>query len=126
MKIKKTKFLSLDELIKYCIDNGKFGGNGGTFVSTCGLIEVSIYCDDVIVTDVYNMFNIKKTLFTITEEFEITDESILSNVLCFDCNIPTHYENKRLGLLKEYFDRIYLLNEDETQYNLIYDKEKDT
>lgn len=124
MKIKKKKFLSLAELINYCIDNDKFGGNGGNFVSTCGLIEVSIYCDDLIVTDVYNKFNIKKTLFTITEEVEITDHSILEKGLCFDnFNIPIYYENKRLEVLKAYHDRIYLLNEDETQYNLIWSKE---
>lgn len=126
MKIKNTKLLRLDELIKYCIENDRFGGNGGQFVSTCGFVELSIYCDDVIITDVHDKFNIKNTLFTITEEIEITDNSILGNVLCFDCNIPTHYENKRFKLLKENFDRIYLLNEDETQYNLIYDKQKDT
>ena len=49
MKVKYTDHLRLDELIKYCIDSDIFGAG---FSSTCGNIEVVIYKDDIIVTDI--------------------------------------------------------------------------
>ena len=81
--IKRERQVRLDELIKHCIDNDTFGSKG-VFTSATGKVNVTIYKDDVVIEDAYTDFNIIKTLFTITEEVDITEDTLLDVILVYD------------------------------------------
>lgn len=135
MKIKQTRQVRLDELIKHCIENDKFG-NEGTFWSITGKVKVMVYQDDVVIEDDFMACNIIETLFVITEEVEITEEMELKQLVVI-------YENGGSGKIrnmniKELVERhesvyghgvpikfIYLQNEDGSIGELIWSKERE-
>ncbi|GEM_PF-4035264 len=129
MKIKQTRQVRLDELIKHCIDNDTFGSKG-VFTSITGKVNVTVYKDDVVIEDAYTDFNITKTFFTITEEVEVTEETELNLVVVDDENEVTENRNVKISqILKEAktygydIKFIYLQKEDGSIGDLIWSKE---
>ena len=117
MKIKQERKVRLDGLIDYVWKNKTRG----------------IYYDQFGYAVVFNNLGHLKldsdicydSIFTITEEVEITDNTELKYVIAFTEHggSPFHYKKFTLRKLKKAFHRVYLLNEDETQFNLIWSKE---
>jgi len=134
MKIKQKNLVRLDELIKHCIENDKFG-NEGTFWSITGKVKVMVYKDDVVIEDDFMVCNIIETLFVITEEVEITEEMELKQfVVIYKNDVSGQFRNMNI---KELFERcesvyghgipikfIYLQNEDGSIGELIWSKER--
>ncbi|PKE40480.1 hypothetical protein [Macrococcoides caseolyticum] len=132
MKIKQTRQVRLDELIKHCIENDKFG-NEGTFWSITEKVKVMVYKDDVVIEDAYTDFNITKTFFTITEEVEIDYDTRLDLIAVRKVGTVSRFENRSIqGVLSHFnkrfeveVDYIYFQNEDGSIGELIWDKERE-
>lgn len=130
--IKRERQVRLDELIKHCIDNDTFGSKG-VFTSTTGKVNVTVYKDDVVVEDEFYDFNITKTLFTITEEVEITEETELNMVVitndrecyaCTDTSIHCLLSEENVLFEDCCVKFICLQNEDGSTGELIWTKER--
>lgn len=134
MKIKQTRQVRLDELIKHCIDNDTFGSKG-VFTSITGKVNVTVYKDDVVIEDAYTDFNITKTFFTITEEVDITEDTVID--LAYRIETEKGWKtfdkhgvtiNKIIDTYKKhinvYLGFIYLLNDDCGIGDLIWTKER--
>lgn len=124
MKIKKTKQVRLDELLKYVWDNGItdeiFENYEGSWVrfDECG--------------DLVEVYEVEESdLFTITEEVEITEDMRLNLVVIDDdYEVTTNHYTKISQILKESetygyeIKFIYLQNDDGSIGELIWDKER--
>lgn len=131
MKIKQERQVRFDELIKYCIENDKFG-NEGTFWSSTGKVKVMVYKDDVVIEDDFTDCNIIKTLFVITEEVDIDYFTKLDLIAVRKVGTVSRFENRSVqGVLSHFnkrleveVDYIYFQNEDGSIGELIWDKER--
>ena len=122
MKIKQTRQVRLDELMKYVWDNGitrtRFEGK-----------DCSIYVDDkgnFKVADEYSLC--KSDLYTIAEEVEVTEDTILDRfVHVLDSGRTKDVKNnsisKIIKLVKNFdstVEFVYLQNEDGSTGDLIW------
>lgn len=123
MKIKRERQVRFDELLKHVWDgdvaNAKFIGSG----------KYDIYVDSAGDIDVDAISYIVETdLFTITEEVEITEDTILESALVIDCCNDVYQElNYSITNIKGDYTNIkfiYLQNSDGSIGQLIWSKER--
>lgn len=124
MKIKQTRQVRLDELLKYVWDNGindkEFHSDNDSY------IRIDDYGD---LTKVYEVES--TDLFTITEEVEITEETKIPLIVATNRDMVNRYANwsiqdlivrdKKFGAEYENF---YILTPDGSIGDLIWTKER--